>query len=351
MRQCVLCLILALALPAQAAPEGPGWQRRMARMDRDGGDFTSAAGAFLCGHFAMSEGDFAFAADRFRVALKAAPANQGIAEQALVASVLADQPSADPLAQRIVRVASGDPLARLVLGGSAASRGNWAEAAHHFAAMSQQSVFAAMQPALLAWAQFGAGRKDALRALVRPRRDGDTPGGAYLYQAGLMADLAGRQQEAELLYRQAQADLGPDDLDLAQALASLQARQGRQDDALQTLAPALAGHHGSGADLRPSASRLRTGIASRPVRNPADAIAGVYVSFARLAREQAAPEVSDLLLSLALTLRPDLTIARLHAAEDRYAAGHRRAALAILAPVDPGDPLAPSVEQERAKLR
>jgi tetratricopeptide (TPR) repeat protein len=306
----------------------------------------SVAGAFLCGRVAMAEGKYDVAARNFLIAFDAEPANSTIGRQALAANLLAGRPFAATIARAVAHARPADPLAQSVLAGIEAQHGNWPAAALHYASMSPEAVFGIMQQKLVAWAQFGAGRTDALRALLGPQTVSGQLGGITLLQEALMADLSNRPALAQKLFRAARADLGPGDFALARAMASLLARQGREAEAAQILAAAdIAGLH-----LGLSAANLRQSMAQRPIAGATDGIGNLYVAFALLARQNAAPQLADLLLRLALTLRPDNTVARLLAAQSLAASGQGAAALAMLAPVAGHDTLAPSVLLMRANL-
>jgi hypothetical protein len=343
---------IALVLPIVQATAETGFPRNddahQMHFARMRGDPGSAAGAYLCARFAMSVGDVTIAADQFLVALQADPQNPLLGRQTLVANILAGRPMTQLIAHQVARTNPSDPIAQLVLAGDEAQLGHWAAAAQHYAAMAPEGPFGLMQKPLLAWAQFGAGRKDAMRILLRP--DGgriDAVGGAFLLQAGLMADLDNRPEDAERFYISAQADLGAAEFTLARALASLQARQGQQDAALKTLAAARA----PGLHLEASARRLQSAIAERPVNTAASGIAGIYLAFALLAREQGAHDLGDMLFRLALSLRPDFTFARLQAALALASDGRAQAALLTLAPIPAADPFSPSAEVLRTKFQ
>lgn len=350
----VLALLLPFA-PAQAgAQAGFGAQAvwgkdrghiRFAHR-RDDTDAESGAGAFLCGRIAMADGDFDVAALQFLIAFDAEPDNPVIGRQALAANLLAGKPIATTIARRVAHMEPGNPVAQLVLAGIEVQRGNWASAAQHYASMSGEGVFAIIQKPLLAWAQFGAGRKDAMRAWLGPRTEAGAVGGAYLLQEGLMADLSNRPLAAEPLYRAAQADLGAQDFGLARSWASLLARQGRQPEAEKILSAGAL----SGLDLAFSDTRLRAAIGDRPVADAGDGIAWLYVEFALLARQHDAPQLADMLLRLALDLRPGFSLPRMLAAQALAAEGHAEKALAMLAAVDAADTLAPSAALMRAAI-
>ncbi len=368
-RRCAALLFLGCAvLAAGRLPDdrGAGRNTRLqgSRETTPPGQAATRAGAFLCAQAAMARGDFDFATSQFLLALgmapdrrpaapgrapALAPASAAIVPQALVASLRAGRPEAAALASLAARIDPENPLAALERASLDAAQGQWAAAVQHYTAMSRRGGFGAMRAVLLGWAQFGAGMKDPWAGRA-PRRDTEettlADGGAIALQQGLMADLANRPADAERLYTAAEADLGPGDFDLARALASLQARQGRRAEAEKT----LAGLDATELDLALSAARLRQQIASRPVGDPGDAIAAVYVSFARLARANDAPELADILLRLALALRPHMTVARLWAALWQEADHRPAAALATLLPVEATDALAPSADLRRAAL-
>ncbi len=339
MRPLVLALLL---LSSTAFAQRPG---RFARMHEESGSY---AGAVLCAERAMSAGNFALAADQFRTALAIEPDNLELTRQALLASLLGNRPDAQNLAWQVAASESGNPVAQLVLAGQAAIPGNWAEVARHFSAMSPEGVFGLMQKPLLAWAQFGAGRRDAGAALSR----GGGAGGALTLQQALMADLAGHDDEAARLYEDAGKKLGADDFHLARAFASFEARHGRNGEALKTLSAALESGTGLAAELNLAVASftLRDDVAERPVRNPSDGIAAVYAAFASEARQRGAPDLADLLLRLALNLRPDFTIARLQAAQSLGDAHREAEALALLVPISAKNPLAPAADLMRAKF-
>jgi hypothetical protein len=260
-----LCLVLP-DLPRQAAaqPLAPGAEAarqafaRMRRAQRHA-DLHSLAGAILCGVVALARRDYSVAAVQFQLAAVLQPDNGDIARQALIATLLAGRPDAESAAWRVVRAMPGNDLAELVLANVAVSRGQWQLAAGHYAAMAGQALPAgggadeflgALQPLLLAWAQFGAGRADAMDALIA-RLGGDGRVGAdVILQQARMAALAGRNEQAARLYAAA----------------------------------------GAQASAQP------------PVRNATEAIAALYVDFAALARLHDAPVLSGILLRLARDL-------------------------------------------------
>ncbi len=262
----------------------------------------------------------------------------------MLAALLAGRPEA----VRLAREDQSGVAAQLLLAGQDAKAGRWNQAEQRFAKLPRQGFTQPLQPLLVAWAQFGGGHTDAALATLRPFLDGD-PGqrAIYAFQAGLIADLAGRTAEAGRLYRLAQEGFRLPFLDLSRAVASWQARNGNLAEARQTLA-ALAQ---SGTNLAIAVPRLQGDPSIRPVQRATDGLAESYLMLAAVLRQQDANDFAAVLLRLALDLRPDLTMARLLASEVLGVGKEVSASLTVLAPVREADPLWPLVELRRAELQ
>jgi len=307
-----------------------------------GASGPGGAAAFLTGRFAAQQGDMGYAAAQFLRAGAAEPDDPDIRRQAFLAALLAGRPEATQLAQ----AEAGNPAALLLLADNEAVHGNWDAAEKLFATLPKQGITDILQPLLVAWAQFGAGRTDAALGQLHPYTDNERIRGVYTFHDALIADLAGRAEDAGRLYKVAQGEFGVSNLDLVRALASWQVRNGHEAEARQTLTAV----NEMGDELAVSLPRLTADMAVRPVRNATDGIADVYLAFAVLLRQQDAGDFADVLLRLALDLNPNMTSARLVAAETLDQGKHTEAALAMLAPVEPSDPLAASVDLRRAAL-
>jgi tetratricopeptide (TPR) repeat protein len=342
-RSVVLALSL-LSACAAAEPTGatsggePPRRGTLARFEPNG-----SPGALLTGWVAAQEGDFDYGASQLLKALADDPDDADLHRQAFLAALLAGRPEAAQLASE----ESGNPAAQLLLGDIDASRGNWDAAERHYATLPRQGITEILQSLLVAWAEFGAGRADSTLAQQHPYTDNERVRGVYTFHDALIADLAGRAADAGRLYAAAEREFGTPNLDLARAYASWQMRQGHAADARKTLATV----NDMGDELAVSSGSLAGAIATRPVGSATDGIAEVYLAFGVLLRQQDTSDFANVMLRLALTLRPDFTAARLVAAEALEQAKHPEAALAMLAPVAGDDPLAPSVELRRAALQ
>jgi Flp pilus assembly protein TadD len=334
----VLLAICLLSACAAAEPTGASADSS----SHHPGNAGDAAGPYLVGRFAGMEGDFDTAATEMLQAVADDPNSLDLRQQAFLAALLAGRPEA----VRLARDLPDNQAARLLLADTDARAGNWELAGQRYASLPKQGLTEVLQPLLVAWAQYGAGHPDAALDTLHPFVQGERFRAVYAFHAAMIADLSGREAEAGRLYGTAQAAFGVPNLDLARAMASWQARGGHPEEARQTIAELAQ----FGDDLAMAVPRLQADIATRPVRRATDGLAESYVALAAALRQQDAQEFAALLLRLALDMRPDLTTARLLTADLLSQGKQTQAALAVLAPVPPGDPLAPLVDLRRAAL-
>jgi len=303
---------------------------------------TGVFGAYLIGRFATQTGDLDVAADQLETALTQDAGVAEIANQAFVAAVMAGRSSA-------ARLAVGAPdnaVAGLVLADRDARAENWEQAEARFANLPQQGVTQILRPLLIAWAEHGAGRTAAALAELQPTLDERRYRGIIALHAALIADLGGLKPEADRLYQTAQVEYGGLNMRLGQILASWQARQGNPDEARQIIRDMV----GVNGDMALARTALERDLAERPVRNATDGIAETYLAMAATLRQQNANDSAQVLLQLALELRPDFTAARLLLALIQEAGKRTAAAVETLASVPPSDPLAAVVTLRRASL-
>lgn len=329
--------MLALCTFALCAAGEPSsdWVEREARL-------SGAFGAFLAGRFAAQSQDLPTAASDLEKAVRDDPGIRELQTQAFLAALLAGQPQVARLAASL----PDNPLAQLVLADRDGKAGRWEAAEARFAALTeQQGLTQVLRPLLVAWAQQGTGHTDAALGTLTPLAEGTRFRGVYALHAAMIADLADRTEEAGRLYRAAAADYGPLNLRLGTILASWQARHGQLVEAQRTIADLAA----SNGDLSMARQGLEADVSIPAVRGPADGIAEAYLALAASLRAQSS-ESGQVLLRLALDMRPDFTAARLLLAEIEEGAKRPQAALATLAEVAQDDPLAPVVALRRASL-
>ncbi len=299
-------------------------------------------GAFLGGQFAMAQADPTQAATEYLRALAVDPTNPELIQQAFIACAISGRQEAVQLARQL----PDNQAAQLLLGDFDARAGNWKAAEQRFRALPRQGLTQLLQPLLVAWAQAGQGRSEAALATLRPLIEGQRFRGAYSLHAAMIYDLAGNKAEASHYYRLAQTEFPGLDLRLAQILASWDARDGSPAEAMRILAQAAQ----DTPYLAIALPALIKDTDKRVVLRATDGMAEAYLALAGALRQQDAGDFAMLLLRFALDLRPDLTSARLMAAEILANEQHPDFALQMLAPVPDSDPLGAPVRLQRAML-
>ena len=330
--------LLSACAAAGAPSETEGQDRSPAEVPH----YSGAEGAYLQGRFAAAEQNQAIAARAFEQALAADPTNPELLRNAFLASLLSGRAEATALARRLPDA----PEAQLLLGNADARDGRWQQAEQRFASLPREGMTQMLAPLLMAWSQYGGGRTEAALTGLRPSADGSRFHGIYALHMALIADQAGRIVEAERYYRVARADLGTRNLRVAQILASWEQRQGRPAAARETLTSLSDGQD----ELSLVLPALIATAGEMPVPTAIDGMAEAYLAIAATLRQQDALEPAQILLRLALDLRPDLTPAGL-LMTGIYESGHHPAqALEVLDRVARTDPMFPLVRMSRARL-
>lgn len=306
---------------------------------------TAPVGAdtnYLDGSYALAAGDPGIAAHYFARALATRPSDPLLLHRAFAAALMAGQPEAAQFARRL----QDDDAANLLLAAEAAQAGHWDAAQRHIGALPQDGQAGLLRPVLRAWAAQGNGQTDAALAALAPRIADPHAPGFYLLQAGLIADLAGRDSAAGLFAR-ARAALGPGDLRTTLIFASFDARHGHQAAALQRLDQLGQAAPEFTIALPGLVARLR----DRPVASAADGVAEAFLGLGATLQAADRPDSALLMLRLALIARPDFSAARLLAAE-LLGDQHKDAdALALLNGIAADDPLGPVADLQIAELR
>ncbi|MHB1302893.1 MAG: tetratricopeptide repeat protein [Acidiphilium sp.] len=303
---------------------------------------ASPYGASMAGDYAVSIGDEAAAAHYFGAALAADPGNRTLLRQAFVATLLARNPDVAALAAKL----GADPLAVMVRANAAMAAGKPEDAAHLLGGMPKSGVVGLARPLLLAWAEAGAGRYGDAVTRLKSAAAGPGFGPVDTLNAALIADLAGREAEAQRLYAAAATAMPTPNLRLAQALASFQARQGNTERAAAILAD-MAAHH---PDLALALPALERDAAKPMIGSAKDGMAETYLTLAGTLDQPNEQLLRRILLGFALELRPDLSSARmlLAALDIKEHKPHRAAA--ALAAVGPDDALHAPATLQRAQI-
>ncbi len=191
----------------------------------------SALGSYLVGRFALSRGDYAAAAAHMQRTLGEDPDNPSLLRRT-VTLLIADGRIEDAarLARRLVGMDRSARLAPFVLALQDARDDDFDAALRLVGEIRQDGIYSLLVPLAKGWLHTGAGSDAAALASLAPLAERDGYRSYYLFHAGLMHDLAGRQEEAEALLREAVALSGSAHRPVA-ALGGLLARTGRMDEA------------------------------------------------------------------------------------------------------------------------
>jgi len=304
---------------------------------------------YLVGHVAASMGDYTTAARDFEAVLARDPHNTHALNEAF--EVLALSGGQDTL--RVARQLPHNPLAIMEVANADAAAGRWEQAGAAYARLPKEGAFALMRPVLGAWCDAGAGRNLAAIRELQAAAASSPLSGLYLLHAAMIADVAGRVEDATALYRAAQDQTSQANLRFVLAEASFLARSGQLNTARGMLTDLLS----NVPQDRMALPRLEANITKPLVSNPAEGIAEFYQAIGGALdngsggpQNQQSVELSRVFLQMAVNLRPDFTEARLAAAAEDQQSGRFAGALAMLAPVEPSDALDPLVRLARGTV-
>ena len=293
---------LALALPAGAATKADTF---------DASRVDTFAGAFLAGRVADADNDDSAAISFYRRALDFQPDNLEVKERLMVTLFmqgdfdrgvkLADEIKDDPAVDRITAIARGLQAIRTQ---------KFDKARKIFAYEGDNDLDRLMNGLLSAWAEFGAGKQKDAMASVKALDGPEWFGIFKSYTTALMAQAAGRLDEARTAYQAAITDsvggaTAPDTYMRAViALAEMEAGAGNRKAALDAVA--------TGEKFSPGYPPLDAvrqaiengGVHERPVKTAAQGAATVMFSIGSALNRRGAEEVVSLYLNFSEALDP-----------------------------------------------
>lgn len=287
----------------------------------------SASGSYLAGRYASAQRDMASASTFLLAALRSDPKNVDLLDRAF-RSVLAsgDVEGAVGLAERIIASDPTNRIAQLTVAVKAI-KSRKPEAARRYLAPAMEAQTPDVAATLVAgWSWYAS--SDPGKALETFGKLSGNELTDYLrdLHAGLMADAAGLQDEAEKRLSAAYR-VDPNTFLVADAYARWLARAKRVDEArniYQTVLQAFPNDPRSDAALADLDAGKMPGPAVRSAR---DGVAEVLFSFGRLANRSESAEISQVYLNLALYLVPDHELAVLTLADLSETIGQTQAAI------------------------
>ena len=289
----------------------------------------SGLGDYLVGRYAHVRGDYAAAAEHLRRALEEDPGNPALLRRTLsllVADGRVEEAAA--LGSRLTKLGGQRRLAGFVLGLEAARSGDFQEALEHIDPIEAEGVYAILVPLAEAWMHTGAGSGAGALAALAPLGGHAAYRPFFLLHAGLMHDLAGRQEDAEAMLREAVA-LSSGSLRPTAALGGLLARAGRVREAWAVYDQYHAQNPSDVWSERAMAA-AEAGVAPPPLVSDArEGLAEALFGTAAALPQREMADAGLIYARLALFLRDDLHVARLLIGGIHEELGRFEAAVAV----------------------
>ncbi|HMB76077.1 MAG TPA: tetratricopeptide repeat protein [Kiloniellaceae bacterium] len=307
--------LLPTACVAQTAGEAPPDPSRIVLSessgDRGAPQIDSPYAAYLAGLAAARNNDLSVAAEYLLTALKGDPDNPNLIRPVfLIVAGDGRQAEAVALAQRLAELAPGTLMADLVLIADAVDRGDWAAADAAVGRFPDRGLGALMSPLLGGWVALGDGRVD--EAFERIDALGESGGLDLLYylHSAMMAEAAGRLDEAAAAYEAAlQLDEQPT-LRLAWLSGNFYERQGQPQRAIE-IYEAFQGDRQDDSLIQPMLERARLGgKVEEDFTGVRNGVAEVYFDIASLLLQEQARDMALLSVRQALLLRPNFVVAQ-----------------------------------------
>ncbi len=321
-------------------------QTAWAKVDLLGLRMPSSTGSYLAGREAFSDMRTADAASFYLDAAQQQWKNPEVVDgafQALVADGRIDD--AASLARHLLELDTKHPMARLVLGTVALKEGRYEDAAKMLEDAGSDTFIAITSSIVRAWALVGEDHYDEAQKVLGPFQQSGL-GDFLAFHRALMADVAGRQDQAIDLAKQAyEAD--PNVARLVEAYVRMLGEASRFEDAQKVIDD----FDDQGFD-HPLVDALRPDIASKtkPGKLAPDSQAGAAEMFQSIGAaliQDGSNEAAIEFLRLGLYLDPKNNALQMSVAELLDKAGRHELANEIYKSVQPD---APMYEQARVRM-
>jgi tetratricopeptide (TPR) repeat protein len=267
----------------------------------------SLVGSYLAGRIARAQNDAAEAAEFYRNALVHDPENELLLEQAFqIEAARGDWTRAFKLAEDLVGVQKQHRMAQLALALRDFKAGAWRKSEEHFKSAGSGPIGELTSAMALAWvelAQNDAG--DALAKLDLPKQ-AEWAQFFLRYHKGLIADIAGRRNEARTAYERVYSQ-DARTLRTALAYARHAAYTGDRKRALSIVSEHIEKSQGDGHPLlRSLRAAVQSGKKIDPIVTTAsEGMAEVFYGLGEALIGEGAVAVGVLYMQMALYVEPD----------------------------------------------
>ncbi|MEZ5924224.1 MAG: tetratricopeptide repeat protein [Hyphomicrobiaceae bacterium] len=266
----------------------------------------SLLGSYLAGRIAHDERDPEAATAYYRDALKKQPDDPLLLRQAFLAEAeLGAWEQAGELADRVVKVETGDRWARIFLGVRSFKQGNFNESDKHFELASAGSIAELTGALARAWVKAAEGNLAGARSQLDTLKSADWARYYRVYHEALIADLLGDDKVARATYQEL-FQTEPKIVSVALAYARFESSRGDNARAQQILKDHLAGDDQPHAMVQELLASIRRGEKQTPAIGSAEeGLAEVFYGIGEQLASENAHDTGVIFLQLALYLRPD----------------------------------------------
>jgi tetratricopeptide (TPR) repeat protein len=265
----------------------------------------SLLGSYLAGRIAQDERDPEAASTYYRDALKKEPEDPLLLRQAFLAEAeMGAWDKASDLADRVVKVETGDRWARIFLGVKAFMAGNYNEADKHFELASAGSIAELTGALSRAWIKAAEKDLEGAELKLETLKSADWARYYRTYHEALIADFLGDDKLARAAYQ----DLfqrEPRVVSVALAYARFESNRGDNAKALQIVKEHLAGDDQPHAMIQELLAALRRGEKqTKVIGSVEEGLAEVFYGVGEQLASENAHDTGVIFLQLALYLRP-----------------------------------------------
>ena len=284
----------------------------VAPVNRDRAEVDNLLGSYLAGRFARGQRDTSAAAEFYGRALAKDPKNEIILEQAFLLEASAGNwPRAVALAKDLVETDPSNTVARYQLGARAFKRGDYAAAKTHFANAGKDPIADLTKMLARTWITYAEGRPDEALEIFDEMNKAEWSQHYQRYHRALIADLAGRHEEAGKDFASAFGK-NPRSSRLAEAYARHAANAGDMKLAKEILDTHLSKVSGGLITKSLKAQLDRGETPDLMVRNPKEGLAEIFYGIGDALAGEDDFEIGTIYVQLALYLNPKFSVA--HAA-------------------------------------
>jgi tetratricopeptide (TPR) repeat protein len=337
----VLMAAVLVVLPTGCAPG----QGLLADIPEDstvvGGALTpgSGLGAYLAARHAHAQRDNRAAADFYNAALRRDPDNTELLQSAFALMAAEGRMTeAGALAQRLVTYDPNASIAALLLSAEDGKAGDFESVDRRIAGLPKRGINAFVGPLIAAWAKVGQGKTDEAIQVLAPLSNNSHLATLHDFHAGLILDLAGRNDAAAEAYKSTLASPTGLTLRAVLAIGGFYQRQGKLDQAAALYDRYLLEHPDT--ELVDKAALMARGKDAPPVvANARQGMAEAYFAAATAIRQSNAGDVAMLFDRMALSLEPDFPLAQVLLADALQAQGRLTEANATYRAIDRAAPV------------